>query len=533
MPSWTKALRFGSRWSLRTKLFLIAFGALAGMAATLAANLWTIETVKVGGPLYAQIRDRKSTLEQLAILRADLNQIRAELATLAAEPNPERIGPLKAHLAEVKQVVNDDFVAVGQVLQDEADRGVIEDARTTWNEFVATTDDVLVPAAEAGRQAQALRLLQGAQRKRYERFNEQISSLSDKFKLEIVQLEESTAVRVRRAALLSTGVAAGLFLVIFVMQMGFARSLAGRLAVMRDAAGRLAEGDLTAPVLDTSSDELGQLAEALARTTERLAEVMNAVKSTADMLASASQSMSAAASGVSQGASEQAASASDASSSVERVTVTIAQSARNAAETEAIALKAATDALSGGDAVAKTVEAMRQITERIDVIEEIAHATNLLALNAAIEAARAGEHGRGFAVVATEVRRLAERSKLAAIDVAKLSAESREVAERAGTLLGQMVPDIQKTARLVQEINGAARDQASGAQQITSAIDQLERVIQQNASSSEELATTAEEVASQAEELRAAMAFFKAEAEGQAAAHSLPEPGLEERARAG
>jgi len=261
--------------------------------------------------------------------------------------------------------------------------------------------------------------------------------------------------------------------------------------------------------------------------------VMNAVKSTADMLASASQSMSAAASGVSQGASEQAASASDASSSVERVTVTIAQSARNAAETEAIALKAATDALSGGDAVAKTVEAMRQITERIDVIEEIAHATNLLALNAAIEAARAGEHGRGFAVVATEVRRLAERSKLAAIDVAKLSAESREVAERAGTLLGQMVPDIQKTARLVQEINGAARDQASGAQQITSAIDQLERVIQQNASSSEELATTAEEVASQAEELRAAMAFFKAEAEGQAAAHSLPEPGLEERARAG
>jgi methyl-accepting chemotaxis protein len=479
------------------------------------------------------IGDRKTALELLAILRADLNQIRAELATLAAEPNPERIGPLKAHLAEVKQVVNDDFVAVERALQDEADRAVLEDAKTTWNEFVSTMDDVLVPAAEGGRQAQALRLLQGAQRKRYERFNEQISSLVDKFKLEITQLEESTATRVRRAALLSTGLAVALFLLIFAMQMGFARSLSIRLAAMRDAAGRLAEGDLSAPVVDESADELGQLAEALGRTTERLAEVMQAVKSTAEMLASASQSMSAAASGVSQGASEQAASATDASSSVERVSVTIGQSARNAAETEAIALKAAADALSGGDAVAKTVEAMRQITERIDVIEEIAHATNLLALNAAIEAARAGEHGRGFAVVATEVRRLAERSKLAALDVAKLSGESREVAERAGALLGQMVPDIQKTAKLVQEINAAARDQAHGAQQITSAISQLERVIQSNASSSEELATTAEEVASQAEELRTAMAFFKAGAEERVGAHALPEAGLEEPARAG
>ncbi len=530
MPSWTRALRFGASWSLRSKLFLIAFGALAGMAATLAANLWTVETVKVGGPLYAQIRDRKNALEHLAILRADLNQIRAELAALVVESIPERIGPLKAHLAEVKQVINDDFDTVGQALQDEADRAVMDDARTTWNEFVTTMDDVLVPAAEGGRQAQALRLLQGPQRKRYERFNEQIASLADKFKLEIAQLEESTGVRVRRAALLSTSVAAALFLGIFVMQMVFARSLSRRIGVMRDAANRLAEGDLSEPVVDAAQDELGELAAALGSTTERLAEVMNAVKSTAEMLASASQAMSAAASGVSQGASEQAASASEASSSVERVSVTIGQSARNAAETESIAIKAAADATAGGEAVAKTVEAMRQITERIDVIEEIAHATNLLALNAAIEAARAGEHGRGFAVVATEVRRLAERSKLAAVDVAKLSGESREVAERAGALLGQMVPDIQKTAKLVQEINAAARDQAHGAQQITSAIGQLERVIQSNASSSEELATTAEEVASQAEELRAAMAFFKAGDAAEAPARAAL-PGADRSAR--
>jgi methyl-accepting chemotaxis protein len=395
----------------------------------------------------------------------------------------------------------------------------MDDAKTTWDEFVTTMDDVLVPAAEAGRQAQALRLLQGPQRKRYERFNEQIASLVDKYKLEIAALEESTAVRVGQAALASSAVAVVLVVLVFVGQMSFARSLSRRIGALRDSAARLAVGDLSTSVEDPGGDELGELASALARTTTKLAEVTSTVKATAELLASASQGMSAAASGVSQGASEQAASAEEASSSVERVAAAVGQSARNAGETEAIARKAASNALAGGEAVARTVEAMRQITEKIDVIEEIAHSTNLLALNAAIEAARAGSHGRGFAVVATEVRRLAERSKGAAVEVAKLSADSREVAERAGELLGQLVPDIERTARLVQEINTAAREQSRGAEQITGSIGQLERVIQQNASSSEELATTAEEVAAQAAELREAMAFFKV------AATPAPAPG--------
>ncbi len=513
MPRWIRAPRFASRLTLRTKLLLIALGALGGMGATLAANLWTVETVKVGGPLYAQIVDRRVALEQLAILRADLNQVRAELAALVVESVPERIAPLKAHLAEVKRVVDDDFAAVASALREEEDRTTLEDARTTWGEFVTTTDEALVPAAEGGRQAQALRLLQGPQRKRYERFNEQVTTLVDKFKLEIADLEQSTAVRVRRASLASSSLAIAIVLVIFVGQVRFARGLARRIAGLRDAAARLAEGDLARAVHDDAADELGELAVALVRTTGKLADVTTAVKATAEMLAGASQAMSSAASGVSQGASAQAASASEASASVERVGATVDQSARNAAQTEAIAVKAAADALAGGEAVARTVEAMRQITERIDVIEEIAHSTNLLALNAAIEAARAGAHGRGFAVVATEVRRLAERSKAAALDVAKLSTGSREVAERAGDLLRRIVPDIQKTAALVQEITAAARDQAQGARQITAAISELEGVIQQNASSSEELATTAEEIAAQAEELRGAMAFFRAGAD--------------------
>jgi methyl-accepting chemotaxis protein len=509
MLDFKRALRLGGQLGLRTKLFLIAFGALAGMALTLGVNLWTVETVKVGGPLYARIRDYKDSLEQIAILRADLNQVRAELAALVSEGNAERIAPLKAHLSQVKQVVADDFAAVQQVLRDDLDHAAMDDARATWDEFVTTMDDALIPAAEEGRQAVALRLLQGPQRKRYERFNEQTATLVDKFKLEITQLEAATGERVRRTALASTVLAAVLFVAIFVAQMAFARSLARRITLLRDAAGQLAEGDLTGSVVDEVRDEVGVLADAIGRTIERLREVAGAVKATADMLASASQAMSSSASLVSQGATNQASSAADAAESVGRVTEAVGHAAKNAALTETIARKAAVHAQEGGEAVARTVTAMQQITDRIDVIEEIAHATNLLALNAAIEAARAGEHGRGFAVVAIEVRRLAERSKIAAVEIAQLSVESRGVAGLAGDLLRQMVPDIQRTAELVQEINGASRDQALGTNQIAVALAQIEGVIKQNASSSEDLAATAEEIAAQAEELSSSMSFFR------------------------
>jgi methyl-accepting chemotaxis protein len=507
-PSWFR-FSLGARLQLRTKLLLVALAALAAMALALGANLWTVSTVKVGGPLYAQIRERQSALEQLALLRADLNQIRAELAALVSETNVERIGPLKAHLAEVKKVVGEDFGAVRQAITSDLDRAAMDDARTTWDEFVTTMDDALIPAAEGGRQAQALRLLQGPQRKRYERFNEQIGGLVDKFKLEIAELEEATAARVRLTTYASAGGTALLFLLIFAAQLAFARALARRLRVLRDAAARLAEGDLAWEAHDDAQDELGELAAALGRTAGKLADVARSVQSAAEALASASQEMSASASGVSQGASEQAASASQASSSISQVASTVSQSAANAGQTREIATRAAADALAGGEAVRRTLDAMRQITERVEVIEDIAHATNLLALNAAIEAARAGDHGRGFAVVASEVRRLAERSKAAALEVGTLSGESRAVSERAGAVLEKMVPDIQRTATLVQEISSATRAQASGADQVTSAIAELERVIQQNAAASESLASTAEEIAAQAEELRAAVSFFK------------------------
>jgi methyl-accepting chemotaxis protein len=159
--------------------------------------------------------------------------------------------------------------------------------------------------------------------------------------------------------------------------------------------------------------------------------------------------------------------------------------------------------------VSETVKAMKEIAQKISIIEEIARQTDLLALNAAIEAARAGEHGKGFAVVASEVRKLAERSQTAAGEISKLSGTSVEIAEKAGEMLAKLVPDIQKTSELVQEIAAASNEQNAGAEQINKAIQQLDQVIQQNAAASEELSSTAEELASQAEQLQVTMEFFK------------------------
>lgn len=289
-----------------------------------------------------------------------------------------------------------------------------------------------------------------------------------------------------------------------------AESLTTMLANLRGTvkvAEQIAGGDLNAEVtLLSEKDTLGM---ALEKMVEKLRSIVAEVKEAARNVASGSGELSSTAEQMSEGATEQASAAEEASSSMEEMASNIKQNADNAMQTEKIALKSAEDAKEGGTAVKETVAAMKQIAEKISIIEEIARQTDLLALNAAIEAARAGEHGKGFAVVASEVRKLAERSQTAAAEISNLSGSSVEVAEKAGELLEQIVPNIQKTSELVQEISAASNEQNSGADQINKALQQLDQVIQQNASASEEMASTSEELSGQAEQLQETIDFFK------------------------
>jgi methyl-accepting chemotaxis protein len=271
-------------------------------------------------------------------------------------------------------------------------------------------------------------------------------------------------------------------------------------------AGQISEGNLTVQVTVLSKEDI--LGASLSKMVANLRHVVGEVTAAANNVGSGSQEMSATAQQLSQGATEQSASAEECTASMEQMTSSIQQNADNAHQTNKIAAKASQDAQISGEAVAKTVDAMKEIAEKINIIEEIARKTDLLALNAAVEAARAGEHGKGFAVVASEVRKLAERSQTAAAEISRLSSSGVTLAEGAGEMLAKLVPDIRKTADLVQEISAASTEQNSGTGQINKAIQQLDQVIQQNAAASEEMASTSEELSSQAEQLQSTIAFF-------------------------
>ncbi|PLX70196.1 MAG: methyl-accepting chemotaxis protein [Denitrovibrio sp.] len=332
------------------------------------------------------------------------------------------------------------------------------------------------------------------------------------------RVQAGNAMTIRMITIISVvGFIIGIFFAWFITKVVKA-PLGGEPKDMAAITKEIADGNLDVQFETNGGKEPTGLYGDLKLMVDNLRSIVSDVKSASDNVASGSGELSSAAQDMSQGATEQAASAEEASSSMEEMASNINQNADNALQTEKIALKASSDAKDGGEAVAQTVKAMKDIADKISIIEEIARQTNLLALNAAIEAARAGEHGKGFAVVASEVRKLAERSQEAAAEISELSSSSVDIAEKAGTLLDQILPDIVKTAELVQEITASSSEMRTGGDQINTAIQQLDQVIQRNAGVSEEMAATSEELSGQAAALQSAISYFRMEESGRSRA---------------
>lgn len=337
----------------------------------------------------------------------------------------------------------------------------------------------------------------------------------------VAEYKENAQKSLNKTILSMVLIVLGILILAFILASILGKRLSSPIVTIANRMKSIANGDLNVKINITQKDEIGQLAEATKAMINKLREMVNNIGIGSGQILDASAQMNDSSQQLSQGASEQASSTEEVSASMEEMVSNIQQNADNSRETEKIADSASKGIERVTERANQSIESTRLIADKINIITDIASQTNILALNAAVEAARAGEHGKGFAVVAAEVRKLAERSSLAADEIIALSQGSLEVAEEAGKILQEVLPEINKTTQLVQEISSASSEQNSGADQINNAIQQLNDVTQQNAAASEQLASNSEELSAQAENLRDLISFFKVENGGSSQAANL------------
>ena len=411
-------------------------------------------------------------------------------------------------LAQNKETCSAAIAWLDQNLSTREERELLDAVETVRGPYQAARDQVKQAFAE-GRRKDAAELFKRDLMPKLEAYRKGWTDLVALEKGYMVQAVEDEAARTRAArvgVLVLTLLAVVLAALVGVL---LARSIVAPIDAAVALAQRIARGDLRQNGAVTARNELGGLQAAMRDMADKLSHLIGEVRFGADALASAAAQVAATSQTLSQGTGEQAAAVEETTSSLDEMGASIAQNTTHSAQTERMATAGARSAEDAGKVVLEAVQAMKAIAEKISIVEEIAYQTNLLALNAAIEAARAGENGRGFAVVATEVRKLAERSQRAAVEIGGLATRSVEVAERSGKVLLELVPGIARTADLVQEVAAASQEQSLGVGQIGKAMALVDRVTQRNASAAEELASTAEQMAGEAESLQRLVSFFR------------------------
>ncbi|MEN0035553.1 MAG: methyl-accepting chemotaxis protein [Cellvibrio sp.] len=449
------------------------------------------------------------SMNLLSDIQSNVYRARIRLNRFVLNTDASQIEKLETDLNKALKDSSDGMKKYETFTDQERDKELLAIDKKMFDKFSAHLPAILA-AAKKAQTAEALLLME----KSGEDARALATALEEHaaYNIQLADDAKNTALATKSSAAFLSVVIASITLVVIAL-IGFfiARNLLRQLGGEPDYAAavvaRIATGDLTEQVITKQGDTSSMLA-AIREMSNTLSQVLGEVRSSADALASASEEVNATAQSLAKGASVQAASVEETSASMEEMSASIMQNNENASITDGMAQKAATDAATGGNAVASTVAAMQKIADRIGVIDDIAYQTNLLALNAAIEAGRAGEHGRGFAVVASEVRKLAERSQVAAQEIGSLAGETVNKADTAGKLLQDMVPSIRKTADLVQEIAAASTEQTAGVNQINAAIGQVSQTMQQNAAAAEELSSTSEELSSQAMRLQDAVSYF-------------------------